>query len=116
MAEGPSASGTTGSAYRTTVGRPKRFSQRWASVMKRIYVSEGTLLELREFKKSSDFTSDESAIQYLLNQHKFRTKECTDSPSVDVSWTRQMPMSSTPVSGSARAKTREPTQDCCLIV
>jgi len=83
MDEGLPASSTTSSAYRTTVGWPKRFSQPWTSIMKRIYVSEGTLLELCEFKKSSDFTSDESDIQYLLNQHRLRTQECMDSPSVD---------------------------------
>ena len=80
--------------------------------MKRIYVSEGTLLELCEFKKSSDFASDESAIQYLLSQHKLQAQECLDSPSGGVSsftWTRLAPMCSTPVSGSTSG--REPSQD-----
>ena len=38
--------------------------------MKRIYVSDEVLLELRELKKFGNFDSDDSAIRYLLSHHK----------------------------------------------
>ena len=50
MADEVFTTATTTSVYKTSVGQPKKFSQSWRSVMKRIYVSEEVLLELNELK------------------------------------------------------------------
>jgi len=70
MVEGLSSTTTAPFAYRMTVGWSKRFSQPWDSVMKRIYVSEETLLWFHDLKKSGSFASDDSALHYLLSHHR----------------------------------------------
>jgi len=62
MAEGLFSTATAPSVYRTTVGWPKRFSQPWNFIMKRIYVSEEALLQFRDLKKLGSFASDDSAL------------------------------------------------------
>ena len=65
--------------------------------MKRIYVSEEVLLELRELKKSVNFDSDDSAIRYLLSHHKSQEQECLENPIVSYFTPIRMPESSTPM-------------------
>ena len=60
MAEEASTTATAASAYKTSVGRPNRFSQLWSSIMKRICV----LLELRDLKNCGSFASDDSTLRY----------------------------------------------------
>lgn len=113
MAEGTSAAAMATSAYRTSVGRPKRFSQSWNSVMKRIYVTEEVLLEFRDLKNSGGFASDDLTLRYLLSHHRLQVQECLDMPiASNFTPTREsasapslVPMCSTPSSG--RAATRE---------
>ena len=57
------------SAYRTKVGRPKKYEDPWSTMNKRVYVL-GTMLEkLRRVKEESGFSSDDEALQYLLQRH-----------------------------------------------
>ena len=67
MVHGVGAITTVVSGYHTSVGRPKRFSKSWNSVMKRIYVTEGTLVEFRNLRNSKGINSDDSALRYLLD-------------------------------------------------
>ena len=69
MAEGASTTAMAASAYKTSVGQLKRFSQSWSSIMKRIYVTEEVLLEFRDMKNSGSFASDDSSLHYLLSHH-----------------------------------------------
>ena len=66
MVKGASTTTTAASAYKAGVGRPKKFSQSWSSVMKRIYVTEEVFLEFHDLKNSSSFASDDSTLHYLL--------------------------------------------------
>ena len=54
-------------ARRSHVGRPKKFSQPWSSVMKRVYIMAETCVKLRQVKKTNGFASDECTLQYLSN-------------------------------------------------
>ena len=60
---------TVASSYNTNVGRPKRYSQSWNSVMKRIYITEGTLVEFCNLKNSKNINSDDLGLRYLLDYH-----------------------------------------------
>ena len=64
MAEVASNTAIATSAYKTSVGQPKRFLQSWSSVMKRIYVMEEVLLEFRDLKNSGSLASDDSTLHY----------------------------------------------------
>ena len=65
--------------------------------MKRIYVSDEVLLELRELKKSGSFDSDNSAIHYLLSHHKSQEQERLENPIVSHFTPTRAPESSTPM-------------------
>ena len=64
MVKEASTTATATSAYKTYIGRPKRFSQSWSSVMKRIYVTKKVLLELFDMKNFGSFASDDSTLRY----------------------------------------------------
>ena len=62
-------------ARRSHVGRPKKFSQPWSSVMKRVYITAETCVKFRQVKKANGFASDECTLQYLLNCNEKRCLE-----------------------------------------
>ena len=68
MMEGhaPPTTFPTNSAYRRTVGRPRKYSGSWFAVNKRIYLTEKTLEKLRSVKTHSGLGSDDAAVQHLL--------------------------------------------------
>lgn len=74
MAEGAVLRGQASSGYNIRVGRPKRFSQPWKSIIKRIYIAEGTLLEFRELKNAKGIDSDDSALAYLLDYYRTQAR------------------------------------------
>ena len=84
------------SAYRSSVGRPKKFSQLWNADMKRIYITEGTPQDFRCLKKAKGMDSDDAVLHYLLEG--YRPSERLDSSNVLLP--NLMPtLSPTPVSG-----------------
>ena len=94
------------SAYRLSVGRPKKFSQSWNIVMKRIYITEGMPQDFHCLKKVKGMASDDAALHYLLEG--CRLLECLDSSNV-LPPNLMLTLSSTPVSG--RTSGRGPSQD-----
>ena len=62
------------SAYKSTRGRPKKFSRPWNSVMKRIYISEESWMDFRKLKVTGKFSSDNDTLQFLLQKYKARDK------------------------------------------
>ena len=80
MAHGVGAITTIASGYHTSVGRPKRFSKSWNSVMKRIYVTERTLVEFCNLKNSKIIDSDDSDLRYLLDYYRLQVQESLESP------------------------------------
>ena len=56
-------------AYRTRVGRPKKYEYPWSAMNKRAYVLETTLEKLRRVKEENGFSSDDEVLQYLLQHH-----------------------------------------------
>ena len=80
MAHAVGAITTVASGYHTSVGRPKRLSKSWNSVMKRIYVTEGTLIQFHNLKNSKGIDSDDSALRYLLDYYRVQVQESLESP------------------------------------
>ena len=70
MAHGVGTITTIASGYHMSVGRSKRFFKSWNSIMKRIYVTEGTLVEFHNLTNSKGIDSDDSALHYLLDYYR----------------------------------------------
>ena len=79
MVHGVGAITTVVSGYHMSVGRPKRFSKSWNSVIKRIYVTEGMLVEFRNLKNFKGIDSDHSALRYLLDDYQVQVQESLES-------------------------------------
>ena len=47
------------SAYRTRVGRPKKYEGLWSAMNKSVYILVTTLEQLRRIKENNDFPSDD---------------------------------------------------------
>ena len=58
MAEHVASSKLLVSLHRMNVGCPKKFSQPWNSVMKRIYITAGKCMKFHQLKKANGFHSD----------------------------------------------------------
>ena len=52
------------------VERPKKYSQAWKSLARRIYVEEDTFSMLRRLKVDNGFSSDDATIRHLINGHQ----------------------------------------------
>ena len=57
-----------GGAQVDRVGQPKKYSQPWKSLSKRIYLKEVTFS--RQLKIKNGFTSDDATVRHLLNRHQ----------------------------------------------
>ena len=68
MADAPTFN-VVNSAYRTKVGRPKKYEDPWSAMNKRVYILGTTLEMLRRVQEESGFSSDNEALQYLLQRH-----------------------------------------------
>ena len=77
------------SAYKSTRGRPKRFSQSWNTMMKSIYISEKSWIDFRQLKEANGFSSDDSTMQYIL-------KKCNSAENQHSATLRQPLRHSTP--------------------
>ena len=53
------------------VGRPKKYSQPWVSVAKRVYLEAETFSALRSLKSQKEFISDDATVRYLINRHEY---------------------------------------------
>ena len=54
MAEQHATSSKALMVRRSNIGRPKKFSQLWSSVMKRVYITAETCMKFRQLKKPMD--------------------------------------------------------------
>ena len=102
------------SDYRSSVGRPKKFSQSWNIVMKRICITEGTLQDFGCLKKAKGMACDDATLHYLLEV--YRLSERLDSSNV-LPPNLVPTLSSTPIRG--RMSGRGPSLDfdsCDVIV
>ena len=52
------------------VGQPKKYSQPWKSLAKRIYLEEDTFSTLRQLKITNSFSSDDATVRHLINHHQ----------------------------------------------
>ena len=72
MVEAPSLAPSfslANSAYKTRVGRPKKYEDPWQAMNKRVYIL-GTMQEkLRRVKAENSFSSYNEVLQYLLQHH-----------------------------------------------
>ena len=57
-------------AYKSTHGRPKKFSRSWNSVMKRIYISEESWMDFCKLKVTGKFSSDDDTLQFFCKSIK----------------------------------------------
>ena len=69
MADAPTFN-VANSAYRTRVGRPKKYEDPWSAMNKRVYVLGTTLEKFRRVKEEKNgFSNDDEVLQYLLQRH-----------------------------------------------
>ena len=101
------------SAYRSSVGRPKKFCQPWNVVMKRIYITEGRLQDFRCLKKAKGIASDDATLHYLLEG--YRLSERLDSSNV-LPPNLVPTSSSTPVRGRTSGRGPSPDFDSCDVI
>ena len=72
------------SAYRTRVGRPKKYEGLWSAMNKRVYILGTTLEQLRRIKEDNDFPSDDEAVQYLLQRQSMLLRPASASCSLSL--------------------------------
>ena len=60
----------SGSVYRRTVGRPRKFAGSWFAANKRIYITEETLEKLRVVKTHDGLGSDDAVVLHLIQRHE----------------------------------------------
>ena len=94
------------SAYRSSVGRPKKFSQQWNIVMKRIYITEGKLQDFRCLKKAKGLASNDTTLHYLLESYQLDSSNVLPSNLVPT-------LSLTPVRGGTSGRRPSLDFDCC---
>lgn len=60
-----------GCSHSGRVGRPKKYSQPWVSLTKRVYLKEDMFSLLRFLKSQNQFNSDDAMVRYLINRHEY---------------------------------------------